>query len=299
MEKEENLEKAGGSRLRISRSPSHPNTSLPKAIKRIEALHKKAQHHKVGIKVLAESWGYSEKSSGSRQTLATLTQFGLLKREGTGGGQRFLLTDDALRIVRDADPDSAKRKQAIARVALKPKVYKELWERYGADVGDAVLQNYLILDRREEGESSFNQTSASKVISTYKETIAYVQREGDIESISAGENSEEVDQSEDGESGTKKMHAVPTSLPSHQRLPSGSSLALQQGEQELWTEMGVKPQQRLRLLITGELDDYLLEALEDFAKRQRKRLRLVKGSEKMPSVDDQPDDDSDEEAESN
>jgi len=43
------------------------------------------------------------------------------------------------------------------------------------------------------------------------------------------------------------------------------------GERVVFTEEN-NPQQYLKLLASGEVDDSLLEALEDYVKRQRKRL---------------------------
>jgi hypothetical protein len=48
-------------------------------------------------------------------------------------------------------------------------------------------------------------------------------------------------------------------------------MALSQGERIVFVEEG-ETGQYLRLLASGEVTDYLLEALEDYVKRQRKRL---------------------------
>lgn len=47
------------------------------------------------------------------------------------------------------------------------------------------------------------------------------------------------------------------------------------GERVVFTEEGT-PNQYLKLVASGEVDDVLLEALEDFVKRQRKRLAAPK-----------------------
>jgi hypothetical protein len=47
------------------------------------------------------------------------------------------------------------------------------------------------------------------------------------------------------------------------------------GERIVFTEEG-NPNQYLKLVASGDVDDTLLEALEDFVKRQRKRLARSK-----------------------
>lgn len=62
-----------------------------------------------------------------------------------------------------------------------------------------------------------------------------------------------------------------------------ASLGVTAGERLVFSEEG-EPGQYLRLVASGEITDYLLEALEDYVKRQRKRL-MKAGSDKeqMPN----------------
>lgn len=159
---------------KLQRSPPYPYVPLSKAVERAKDLYPQSQHHQVGANVLAHAWGYSPTSSGVIQTAAALMQFGLLTDEGSGDKRKFQLTPEAIRIVQDADPASEKRKSAIQRAALLPKIHKELWDKYGTgDVSDVLLQNYLTLDRMEAGQSPFNSVAATALIEEYKETVTY------------------------------------------------------------------------------------------------------------------------------
>jgi Plant specific mitochondrial import receptor subunit TOM20 len=157
------------------RSPPYPAMGLGKAIERAKQLYAKALHHPVGVNVLADSWGYAAKSSGLWATAAAMIQFGFLTDEGTGDKRKFQLTDGAIRIIRDADPNSPKRKEAIQRAALAPKIHKELWDRFGntTELSDVVLKNYLTLDRSEAGEAAYSDQAADMVIEVYKQTILF------------------------------------------------------------------------------------------------------------------------------
>lgn len=158
------------------RSPPYPFIPLGKAIERVKQLHPKALHHQVSFSVLADAWGYGEKSSGLVQTAAALIQFGLLSDEGSGQKRKFQLTPDAIRIAQDIDPTSEKRRAAIQRAALAPKIHKELWEKYGnSGISDMVLRNYLIFDRKENDDSAFSTTSADALIEEYKSSISFAE----------------------------------------------------------------------------------------------------------------------------
>jgi len=173
------------------RSPPYPAIGLQKAIDRARELYAKAQGFQVGFKVLADAWGYREKSSGLWGTAAALIHYGLLEDEGTGKSRKFKISEAANRILRDLAPDSEKRREAIRRAALKPAIFSELWEKFGSPnvLSDAFLVNYLALDRGDEGKAHFSDSSAADVIKNYRETVSYAGL-GDLGGVS----------SEDGES---------------------------------------------------------------------------------------------------
>jgi hypothetical protein len=159
------------------RSPPYPSIPLGKAIERASALYLKALHHPVPIAVPASAWDYAEKSSGLFATLAALKQFGLLVDDGSVDKRRFKLTDAAIRIVRDQDPASEKRKSAVRTAALSPKIHTELWEKYGTAGAsgsmDISLKSYLTLDRSDDGAAPYSDSAAEDLIAEYRQTLAF------------------------------------------------------------------------------------------------------------------------------
>lgn len=159
------------------RSPPYPALPLGKAIERAKELHSKALHHTVPLHVLATAWGFTTKSSSITTVAAALKQYGLLDDEGSGDKRRFRLTDDAVRIVTDPVPNSAKRVEAIKRAALAPKVHAELWGQFGlaglSGSMDATLQAYLTLDRKDAGDAPYSSAAAQDIINIYGETIRF------------------------------------------------------------------------------------------------------------------------------
>lgn len=157
------------------RSPPYPSLALPKAIERAQQLYAKAQHHDVSHVVLADAWSYGAKSSGLWATAAALLHYGLLNDDGTGKGRKFKLTDAAHRIILDAEPNSTKRRETIQRAALKPMIHAELWAKYkdAKGLSDAVLKNYLMLDRRDAGQAPYSDGAADEVVRIYRDTVAF------------------------------------------------------------------------------------------------------------------------------
>ncbi len=159
------------------RSPPYPAIPLSKAVDRASSLYAKALHHAVPASVVADAWGYTVKSSGLFAGIAALKQFGLLHDDGSGDKRRFKLADSAIRIVRDPDPKSEKRRAALKAAALAPRIHAELWGQYGAAGAagsmDMTVKSYLTLFRADEGAAPYSDNAAAELIEEFKQTVAY------------------------------------------------------------------------------------------------------------------------------
>jgi len=155
------------------RSPESPFVPLAKAIERAKEFWVEEKRGAAPVKVAAEHWGYKPKSSGALQTIAALKHFGLMSDEGAGDARKVKLTDLARRIVLDEQPDSEERAKAIRQAALTPKLYGQIWKKWGAELpSNGTFRTHLVLDR------SFNESSADDVIKCYKDTLAYAKLTG-------------------------------------------------------------------------------------------------------------------------
>jgi hypothetical protein len=261
------------------RSPPYPAISLGKAVARMKELYAKALHHPVGVSVLADSWGYKAKSSGLWATAAALLQYGLLKDEGSGDKRRFTLTDPALRIARDPDPNSEKRVELIRKAAQTPKIFSELWRDYGStghNLSDMVLKSRLTVDRADNGLAPYSDAAADEVIKTYKETIAFAGLTDSATVPPVPEERESADNLADGDE-PEGSNAVVEPPPPAIREAKGK-VVLMAGERVVFTEES-DPQNYLKLVASGEVDETMLEALEDYVKRQKKRLGVAQTKE--------------------
>lgn len=150
------------------RSPAYPFISLKKALERAKTLYEHDKRHPTPLPVAAKHWGYGEKSSGGLQTVSALKQYALLEDVGGGGGRRVKLTDLALAILLDEVPNSPDRAKAVKRAALNPKLYAEMFEKWGIELpSDESVRTYLKRDKL------FNDDAVGGVIKDYKDTLEY------------------------------------------------------------------------------------------------------------------------------
>ncbi len=161
-------ELASQSKRNRTRSPSYPYLDLPGALEKAAALWQAEGKHATSVSVAMQHWGYKEESSTGYSCVAALKKFGLVDHEGMGETRQMRLSELALRILLDADPQSAERRAALREAALGPRVHAELWERYGNDLpSDQSLKRFLVLER------SFNEASVDELLAEYKATMAY------------------------------------------------------------------------------------------------------------------------------
>lgn len=203
------------------RSPPYPVFDLGKAVERTAALDKVAQHHEVGVSALIEAWNMKSAEGQVWRTAAALIQFGLLSDSGTGKTRKFKITDTGRRIVRDPDPHSKKREEALKSAALRPMIHKVLWDKYGDanSLADTVLKGYLTLDRIDEGDSPYSDSAADEVIASYRKSLAY-----------ASLTDSDKDDGDEGEENGKLSHKNP---------PASNTPQVKVGDLVKWTSGGV------------------------------------------------------------
>jgi len=243
------------------RSPPFPFIGLRRALERAREFYERQRQHSAPASVAVTLWGYGVKSSGGIQTIAALKHYGLLEDEGSGADRRVKLSELALKIIRDSRDPSPDRDALIKQAALTPKLFLELWNKFGAVLpAEGTVIYYL---QQERG--GYTEKSARDLIETYVDTISFARFiEADIDRDVTP--SEEESMSPAAQILQPAFHAG-SGVKSHVQVRG----ELIEGERVVFTEEG-RPHQYLRLIASGELDDVLLEALEDFVKRQRKRL---------------------------
>lgn len=151
------------------RSPAYPFFSVQKALVRVEQLYKQEGLHWAPISSAVGAWGYSAKSSGGRQTLATMKYYGLIVVTGEGDERRVRVSDTAKRILLDEREDDSEKVALIRDVALSPSAHKLLVNEYKDGLpSDGTVLHFLMFSR------GFNKEAARDLLAEYKETASYI-----------------------------------------------------------------------------------------------------------------------------
>jgi hypothetical protein len=238
---------------REGRSPGYPYIPLKQALARAKALRKAITKNDARIATAGNVWKLGVKSSGLRQTVAALKQFGLIEYIGSAEDRKVKLTASANRIILDERPDSPERDALIQKVALLPKVHAELWEKWGKDLPpDIEIVTELTLER------GFSQSGANEFVTEYKETLAFanlvdVDKMPDMQS----DISDRSGSPEQGErSKVNALHAL--------RNPASSIIE---------ERIVYKPGQDIFLRFTSEPDVEIYDFLKDYLEFRLSRLK--------------------------
>ena len=250
------------------KSPPFPAIPLQKAIDRADQLYRQERDHLVPIASAARAWGMSPTSSSPIQTVGALKQYGLIDDEGAGTARKVRLTRDALRIVLDKSANSSERVAAIQRCFLSPKIFAELWQKWGSDLpSEQTMINHLVLDRKLAGAAPFSDQGAAELLGNYRASMSFAAPEGDDNGAVPGlPGAQET---------LMQAEITPDPAPSASSLSSivaGLRAKVDEGERVIFVEEGT-PGQRLKIVASGELDEFMLEALQNFIDRRKRRLR--------------------------
>ncbi len=251
-------------RPKQGRSPAYPGLNISDAIAKAKLLFEAEGKYPAPMPSAFKAWGFGEKSSSGRETRAALRYYGLITIEGDGDAGKVKLTDEAFRILLDEREDQTEKKAIIRRLAAAPSIHKKLIEKFPEGIkSDATAAHFLMID---EG---FNKSAATELIEQFKETASFA---GLFEPASMPDIPPAGSENRPPETGARQETGRPGgNTPPPPPPPAATQVKIMQDERIVFTEEG-HPNQYLKLVASGELDDVLLEALEDFVKRQRKRL---------------------------
>jgi hypothetical protein len=151
------------------RSPAYPFIPVQKALERVQELYAQESAHPAPLKSAMAAWSYSTKSSGGRQTLATMRYYGLIEVTGEGDERMVKVSELARKIILDKREDDTEKRALIRQVALMPSAHKALFQEYPDGLpSDGTVHHFLVFKKQ------YNDAAASELLTEFKQTASYV-----------------------------------------------------------------------------------------------------------------------------
>ena len=210
--------------------------------------------------------GYSGMTGASGKMLANLLHFGLVAKTGKG---QVRVTQLAIDILHSTNPSG--RRRALHQAGMSPGFFQKIRANWTDGLPtEGWLRSYMMRD-------GFSTVAIGPAISSYLETCKFLQQENAYESNgepppppidSSSVDDDDGDEAVETPAGHDESKTARKDT-SPQQKRSGEAPEL--GERTVFREEGA-PGQYLTLKVVGDVTDDMLEALEDYVKRQRKRI---------------------------
>jgi hypothetical protein len=229
------------------RSPAFPVVPLETALGKLAEFEAHFKRTSARPEKVGEAWGIKTKAYADR-IAAALRYFGLLEYQGSGKERSIIVSEDGRKYLR-LQQDELKR-EIVKAAALRPKQIAKYWGDWGTDrPADAACLDLFM-------ENGFGESGARDFLKVYVSTITYAKlSDSDKPLPQAGNEAPEDNDDEVVDD----------------RPPPKGKVKIMEGERVVFTEEN-SPEAYVKLIASGIVDDTLLEALEDYVKRQRKRL---------------------------
>jgi len=235
---------------RRDRSPAYPIVPLEAALARLGEFETHFKRSAARREKVGEAW--SVKGSYADRMLAALVYFGLL--DVVGKDRDIIISEEGRKYLRAQQEQT--KEEVVKAAALRPKQIAKFWADWGVDrPADAACIDELTL------KNGFSDVGARGFLKVYDDTISFAKL-SDSDKITDDLREEEFDGVAD--------EALPPQPPFP---PAHGKVRIMDGERVVFTEES-NPQQYVKLLVSGDVDETLLDALQDYVRRQKKRLGI-------------------------
>lgn len=219
---------------RRGRGPSSPSFGLEQAVQAISKIERLYSKNTMTRGEAGSAMGFSGSSGHTKRWVATLSQFGLLERRGTGS---VGVTDLAKRVL---FPTSSEEKvSAVTEVLTRPRVFEELLGSFP----NPELVTQEVVNARLRRDGSFTEASARSTAKVFVDSITY------LETVKEDAQVDGVE-----ESGAEDQRVGPLVEPIQPELDSSeqSDTKESEGFKELClAQLG--PDTSVRILVNGPL----------------------------------------------
>lgn len=247
------------------RSPSYPSISLPTAVEKAKVIMDKEGQHLTAIDVAAKHFKYKAVGGGINQLIAALSYFGLIQVEGMKERRKIKVTEDAYRIIMDTREVSSERDQLLRELALKPALYKEIYDKWLGDFpSDESLKHYLVVERK------FNPNNVNEFMKDLKESFQFAKLY-DTDILSKEEKSKTEGESDSGGKEKKSLPDNGGEKPNEEKPPKKDEITppkppsryeKNMNEREI-ANYPVGENSTIRLIASGDITLQSIETLID------------------------------------
>ena len=158
------MERQGTRKKQIHRSPGYPMISLGEAIEKAIILYQKEGIGYMPREVAAiEHLKYETYGGYPARVIAALKKFNLISERG----KDIILTQEAVNLA-IYDPLSEDYKEIVRKIALKPDIYKKLYDKY-----NGILPSNATLKVKLINEYKFNPGKVDIFIKTFRQTLKF------------------------------------------------------------------------------------------------------------------------------
>ena len=234
-----------------SRSPNYPAIPLDQAIDLVGQIHAKSRTNVIDRASAAKDMGYSGLTGRSIAMLGALSQYELVDKAGKGDLRVSQTAVDILHGLTDAD-----KKTALLRAGRSPKLFKSIFDRFTDGVpSENVIRSFLV-------QQGYANAAINPALKAFSQTNRFLEASAVYDSDGP---SEPETPTHDASGENKATFVAPPAAVKNE------GYRVMEGERVVFSEE-TGAEQYLKLVASGPLDDSLLEALEDYIRRQRKRL---------------------------
>lgn len=239
------------------RSPSYPSVSLMEAIDFTKKIFDKSRTNAVDREAAAKDMGYSGITGRSLKVLAALIQYDLIEKAGKGG----VRVTQTFKDISHGLTDEVK-KNALLKAGTSPTLYQDLLERFpDGPPSENALRSYLI-------QQDFANVAIGPAVSSFQETYRSLQDANVFDSHGPDDREDAESEVQGDEVGGRSPSPSPSPTPTPAQH---GGYQVMEGERVVFSEE-IGAANYLKLVANGEMNADLLDALQDFIKRVKKRL---------------------------
>lgn len=149
------------------RSPNYPSDGLGEVLQMARRLWDKENRTAVSAEVAVKAMGYQTLNGTSRMRLSSVKKYGLIEDVPNDGVR---ISELGMRLLHH-QPETDEYQEAIREAALRPELFKELYETHSKGSDDAI-RSYLVLKR------AFSESGARQAIETFRGTLLVAKLDG-------------------------------------------------------------------------------------------------------------------------